>query len=119
MSQGLEWYRKQSGHNRRHYEWLHRTRPRDVPDWKVSALFYSALHRVSYHLVVLTGAHPKNHAERNRRVEAELPHVFDAYRDLYMMSIQARYHDGFRTKDRTRRRALELLEFLEKLLPFP
>ena len=44
----LEWYREQSEYNRRFYEWLHKVRPRDAHDWKVVALFYSALHRVNY-----------------------------------------------------------------------
>ena len=70
-------------------------------------------------LVRRTWRHPKNHAYRNRRVEAELPQVFDVYRDLCMMSIRARCHDGFRTKDYARRQALGMLENLEKSLPFP
>lgn len=109
MNQGLGWYRGQSGHNREHYEWLHKALPSDAADWKVVALFYSALHRVNYHLFERTGKHPKNHAERNRRVEAEMPLVFDDYRDLYMMGVRARYRDGFRTRDYARRRALELV----------
>ena len=44
----LEWYREQSKHNKEFYEWLHRVRPSDAHDWKVNALFYSALHRVNY-----------------------------------------------------------------------
>ena len=38
--------------------------------------------------------------------------------DLYMMSMRARYLEGFRTKDYYRGRALALLNRLERKLPF-
>ena len=47
------------------------------------------------------------------------PHAFNDYRDLYTLSMQARYRDGFRTHDSHRRHALLLLGRLEKGLPFP
>ena len=51
----LEWYREQSEHNRRFYEWLQPVRPDDVHDWKIVALFYSELHRVNYRSARETG----------------------------------------------------------------
>ena len=92
----LEWYGERSEHNRRFYEWLHKARTRDAHDWKVVALFYSALHRIDYRFARETGRAPRNHFERNRLVEGDLPQVFEYYRDLYMMGMEARYRDGHR-----------------------
>ena len=114
----LGWYREQSERCMRFYDWLQAVRPDDVHDWKVVVLFYSALHRINYWLVKQTGRNPKNHAERNRRVESELPQVFDDYRDLYMMSLQARYYEGFGVTDDRREVAYELLCRIEKALLF-
>ena len=114
----LEWYREQSEHNRRLYEILQAAWPDDFHDWKVIALFYSALHRINYWLVKQTGRAPKNHFRRNQQVKHELPTVFRNYRDLFTMSIRARYRDGRRTRDYYHSRALTLLKQLEQELPF-
>ncbi len=114
----LEWYREQSKHSRAFYELVHATWPDKFHDWKVNPLFYSALHRVNYWLVRETGQAPRNHVERNRRVEVELPQVFGIYNDLYLMSMRARYRAGFRMEDLHRRDALGRLNRLERKLPF-
>ena len=108
----------QCEYNRRFYEWLHKVRPGDAHDWKVSALFYSELHRVNYWFVKETGRAPENHFERNRRVERELPHVFKDYRDLHMMSMQARYSEGHKLEDDRRKSAAEAANWLDGELPF-
>ena len=118
MTQGIEWYREQSEYNRRIYEWLQATRPDDAHDWKVAALFYSALHRINYEFARRTGRVPRCHAERNRRARRDLPGVFGDYRDLYMESIRARYCDGFRVTDGRRKSAYERLCGIEKRVPF-
>lgn len=107
MTQGADWYKEQSEYNRRFYEWLHAAHPGDAHDWKVVALFYSSLHLVNYWFVVQTGRVPRNHFEKNRRTEGELPQVFDDYNDLYVMSRQARYCDGYRVEDARRKSADE------------
>ena len=114
----LEWYREQSEHNRAFYELVQATCPDKYHDWKVNPLFYSGLHRVNYWLVKETGLAPRNHAERNRRVECELPQVFGDYNDLYLLSMRARYHEGHRLGDDRRESAYELLCGIEKRLPF-
>ena len=118
MSQDAEWYRQQSEYNRSVYEWMDESRP-NLTGWKAAVLFYSALHRVNYWFATQTGKVPENHAERNRRVRRELPHIFDDYRDLYELSMRARYRDGFRTHDSHRVHALDLLGRLEQGLPLP
>ena len=91
----------------------------NLTDWKAAVLFYSALHRVNYWFATQTEKVPENHAERNRRVGYELPAIFGEYRGLYILSMQARYRDGFRTHDSHRAHALALLGRLEKGLPLP
>ena len=113
-----EWYMEQSKYNRRFYEWLQEVRPNDAHDWKIVALFYSELHRVNYRFARETGRAPENHFKRNRRVEGELPHVFDDYNDLYAMSMRARYREGHRLKDSRRRSAVETADRIEDKLPF-
>ena len=110
--------REQSEYNRRFYEWLHKTRPRDVHDWKVSALFYSELHRVNYWFARETGRAPESHIERNRRVARELPQAHKDYKKLYLMSMRARYRDGHRLGDDRREAAVKIADRIAERLPF-
>ena len=55
------------------------------------------MHGANYWFAMQTDAVPENHATRNRRVRRELPQVFKCCRGLYLMSMRARYRDGFRT----------------------
>ena len=114
----LEWYREQSEHNRRFYELVQATWPDKCHDWKVNPLFYSGLHRINYWLVRETGLAPESHFERKRRVRGELPQVFEDYRDLYKLSMQARYREGHILGDDRRQSAYELLCSIEEMLPF-
>ena len=118
MNPPAEWYRRQSEYNKRFYEWLHASRPDDANDWKVAALFYSGLHRVNYRFAKQEGRAPKSHVERNRRTRRELPQVSDDYRSLYLMSMSARYRDGFETDGDRRSSAYMLLRRIESAIPF-
>ncbi len=84
----------------------------------MNALFYSALHRINYWLVMQTGWAPRNHAERNRRVRGEMPQVRVDYGDLYLLSMRARYREGHRLKDYRHKSAYEQLCRIEVMLPF-
>lgn len=117
MMTTIEWFKRQSEYNRDVYERLHANNS-DLADWKVTVLFYSALHRVNYWFAVQTGRAPSSHFERNRRVGGELPRVFGHYKFLYLMSRRARYCEGFRIKDDARRHSVEVLGLLEKEIPF-
>ena len=117
MTEDAEWYKAQSEYNRRVYERLVADYD-DMADWKVVALFYSALHRVNYWFVVRTGRAPDNHTKRNRSVRREMQEVFVDYRDLYMDSVRARYRDGFRVSDDRRKEAHARLCRIEEKLPF-
>ena len=64
------------------------------------------------------GRAPGRHFESNLRVRRELPHVFCDYRDLYMMSMRARYRDGHRLVVSRRRLAVEKAGRIDEMLPF-
>ena len=117
MRQNPERHREQSEHSRYFYECLHANLS-GYADWKVIALFYSALRRLNYWFAVRTGQAPESHGARNRRVRRELPHLFKDYRDLFMMSMEARYCDGHKMDDSRRQVAVELLERIENEIPF-
>ena len=117
MSIDVEWFRQQSEYNKRVYDLLHADH-RDMADWKVTVLFYSGLHRINYWFGTQTGSVPCSHVERKRRVKSELRRVFDDYDDLYLMSRRARYCEGFRIGDDSRKHAAGLLERLERKIPF-
>lgn len=90
----------------------------DLADWKVTVLYYSALHRVNYWFAAQAGRAPSNRFERNRRVEDELSRVLGHCKFLYLMSRRARYCEGFRIKGDARRHSVEVLGLLEKEIPF-
>ena len=117
MPPTTEWYREQSEYNRRVYERLVADYD-GMADWKVNALFYSALHRVNYRFAKETGRAPGNHLERNRRVRHELFYIFDDYKELYTASNRARYCDGFRVTDDRQKAAYAVLCRIEKKVPF-
>ena len=114
----LEWYREESEQNRRFHELLQATWPDKFHNWKVNALFHSALHRINCWLVRETERALRNHAERNRRVEGELPQVLGDYNDLYELSMQARYRKGHTLKDHRHKSAHERLCRIGGKIPF-
>lgn len=69
MNEKTEWFRQQSEYNKQTYERLLASHA-DLDDWKVTMLFYSALHRINYWLDKRTGRVPRSHVERNQRVRA-------------------------------------------------
>ena len=109
---------EQGGYNKRFHERFHKVGSRDAHDWKISALFYSELHRINYRFTKETGRAPENHFERNRRVARELPRARKDHGDLYMMSMQARYSEGHKLEDDRRMSAAEAADRLDDELPF-
>ena len=74
-------YRKQSEYNRRFHDWPQANLSGHA-DWKVTSLFYSALHGVNHWFAVRTGLVPESHFTRNQRVEREPSQALYDYRDL-------------------------------------
>lgn len=63
--------------------------PQRFPDWEVTGLFYSALHYASAFLAT-QGYFPENHSDRNNLVR-NLTNIGTEYRNLYSLSLDARY----------------------------
>jgi len=82
--------------NREHAEWLLTARPNDptAMQWAVAAIFYSALHGITAHLM-RQGILVRSHMARDRVLSnpsSGIPAgVYAAYRDLNDYSRDARY----------------------------
>ena len=63
--------------------------PQRFAEWEVTALFYSALHYSSAFLAA-QGHNPENHSHRNNLVR-NLTNIGADYRNLYSLSLDARY----------------------------
>ena len=64
--------------------------PARFPDWEITALFYSALHYVDAFLST-QGIHPRSHENRIRSIR-QYADSWEDYRDLYNLSLDARYN---------------------------
>ena len=117
MSQETEWLRKQGECNRRVYGLLDADHG-GLEDWKAAAVLCSALHGVSHRFDARTGRVPKNHAERGRRVESELPMAFGYCKAPCLLGTRARYCEGFGLGDARRRMAVEMPGKTEIEIPF-
>ena len=65
------------------------TLPQRFTEWEVTALFYSALHYASAFLAT-QGHYPESHNIRNSLVR-NLTNIGTDYRNLYSLSLDARY----------------------------
>ena len=59
-------------------------------DWKATIAFYVAVHLVEK-LRAYTGDHSENHDERNRAVRRDHARIYNAYHQLFNVSLIARY----------------------------
>ena len=64
--------------------------PNRFPDWEITVLFYSALHYADAFLAT-QDIHPRSHDSRIRSIRS-LISVWEDYRDLYQLSLDARYN---------------------------
>jgi len=69
---------------------LHATAPLVFLDWQVVCLFYAAAHLVEA-LLATRGVHSNDHNARRRHVRFMLPAANAAYRQLEVLSREARY----------------------------
>ena len=87
-------HKTQSIHNRnvlRHLD----TQDNKFVDWKITILFYSALHIVDDYLVANFLPKPHFHHARDKLVRENLDHIYNSYRKLYRLSLEARYTHGY------------------------
>ena len=72
MSRDTEWFRLQSEYNKQAYERLQVACP-DLIGWKVTVLFYSALHRANYWFDTRRGAFPRAMWKGSTELETRFP----------------------------------------------
>lgn len=84
-------------------------------DWKVTILFYAALHKLDSHYASLY--HPKSHKERKNFLYSTKKYndVIDEYEYLEELSRNARY-SCIKVKKKEIEEAEELLSYIEKFV---
>ena len=60
---------------------------------------------------------PKNHKARRVIVKRRLPHLVDFYNDLYSLSLEARYYNGYDMTEKEWRVAARCCEALARSIP--
>lgn len=105
----------QSGHNKDAWGFLSTKTPKYL-DWEITVLLYSALHRINHYFERHGFTVPASHFKRNKMVEQELPHVYESYRRLHVLSMQSRY-DASRILNADRKEALRMYADVAESLP--
>ena len=98
---------------------LRRSREDGFADWEVSIWFYAAMSLVNGWFERQGLDVPTKHYARRRAVESRLPHLFEDYRRICIMSEDARYGEGYDMGDRERQEARNIHERLSRAIPWP
>ena len=111
------WRRIQAEHDRRARERLAGGGGERFWDWEATMMLYEIV-------IVLDGCAearglptPKNHKARRALVKRHLPHLVDFYDDLYSMSLEARYYNGYDMTEKEWRAAARCREALARSIP--
>ena len=86
-------------------------------DWEATVLFYEIVIAVDGYAEIRGMPAPTNHKARRALVERHLPHLLDPYDDLYALSLEARYYDGYNMAESEGRRAARCREILARNVP--
>ena len=89
-------------------------------DWKVTIVFYCAVHKIEKFLskVGPSGIHNSSHKARHKNVTniAALKSIANQYQVLYMLSIKSRYN-CLTIKNDELNKALDMLSIIENAIP--
>jgi hypothetical protein len=102
-----------------HNEFLVSTLDNPFWDWKISAMFYSALHYVESYFAVKKIVHPipkPNHSSRLPLVKKHLFTIYKDYQDLYNDSRDARYEADMMFSQREVRQDQEKLDAIKAVI---
>ena len=108
-------YSAQSAHNKKAHDFLGAGYP-EYLDWQITTLFYSALHLFNRHFALRGIKMPKNHRERFKLIERQLPSMSKAYLRLKSLSEQSRYGGRAEVTARSLKSALESYSEIVKQL---
>jgi len=67
--------------------------PDDYRDWRITAIFYAALHILQAYFVAKNTEYPTKHQERDELIQRDpnLRTLWDDYRELKTLSVTSRY----------------------------
>ena len=77
-------------------------------------LFYEIVIAVDGYAEIRGMPAPTNHKARRAPVERHLPHLAEMYNDLYALSLEAGYYDGYNMAECVGRRAARCHEILAR-----
>ena len=114
-----EWRRHQVEHDRRAREKLAKGDSERFLDWEATMMFYEIVIALDGYAEARGLPTPKNHKARRAIVERHLPLLVDFYNDLYSMSLEARYYNGYDMTVKEWRAAARCREALARSIPAP
>ena len=111
------WRRNQAEHDRRARERLAGGGGERFWDWEAAMMFYEIVIVLDGYAEARGLPTPKNHKARRALVKRHLPHLVDFYDDLYSMSLEARYYNGYDMTEKEWRAAARCREALARSIP--
>ena len=111
------WRRNQAEHGRRARERLAGGGGERFWDWEATMMFYEIVIVLDGYAEARGLPTPKNHKARRALVKRHLPHLVDFYDDLYSMSLEARYYNGYDMTEKEWRAAARCREALARSIP--
>ena len=115
-----KWRQLQIDHNRRARERLAGGKASGggaFRDWEATLMFYEIVIAVDGYAEIRGIPVPKSHKERRAIVKRHLPHLADQYDDLYGLSLEARYYNGYDMTETGWRKAALCHEILSRSIP--
>lgn len=113
------WRRNQVEHDCRAREKLAKGDGERFLDWEATMMFYEIVIALDGYAEARGLPTPKNHKARRAIVERHLPLLVDFYNDLYTLSLNARYYNGYDMTEKEWRAAARCRETLARSIPAP
>ena len=88
-------------------------------DWEATMMFYEIVIVLDGYAEARGLPTPKNHKARRAIVERHLPLLADFYDDLYTLSLEARYYNGYVMTEKEGGEAARCREALVRSIPAP
>ena len=86
-------------------------------DWEVVMMFYEIVIAVDGYAELRGMPVPKSHRARQTLVERHLPHLAESYYDLYGLSLEAKYCQGYDMTENAWCKAKQCHGILSKSIP--
>ena len=116
---GPQWREAQWKHNLEAIKALCASREGGFVDWEVTMLFYASMSLVNGWFERRGLIVPTTHYSRRRMVEKHLPHLYEDYGRICIMSEDARYGEGYAMGDQELQEARAIHERISRAIPWP